>query len=77
MTNSADPEKPTDLDLHCLQRQCISGFSRTRLKKAKSIMDTQSASLIHRYIVFLENYVTKFFLTFFLTLLMSVCLIGN
>ena len=27
MANSADP---TDLDLHCLQRQDISGFSRTR-----------------------------------------------
>ena len=24
--------KPTDLDLHCLQRQGISGFSRTRVK---------------------------------------------
>ena len=23
---------PTDLDLQCLQRQCISGFSRTRIK---------------------------------------------
>ena len=36
MTNSADPDqflqKPTDLDLHCLQRQDISGFSRTRVK---------------------------------------------
>ena len=32
MTNSADPDqKPTDLDLHCLQRQGISGFSRTRV----------------------------------------------
>ena len=37
MANSADPdqlassEKPTDLDLHCLQRQDISGFSRTRV----------------------------------------------
>ena len=31
MANSADPDqKPTDLDLHCLQRQDISGFSRTR-----------------------------------------------
>ena len=28
MANSADP----DLDLHCLQRQGISGFSRTRVK---------------------------------------------
>ena len=26
-------QKPTDLDLHCLQRQGISGFSRTRVKK--------------------------------------------
>ena len=25
-------QKPTDLDLHCLQRQGISGFSRTRDK---------------------------------------------
>ena len=25
-------QKPTDLDLHCLKRQCISGFSRTRVK---------------------------------------------
>ena len=24
-------QKPTDLDLHCLQRQSISGFSRTRV----------------------------------------------
>ena len=35
MTNSADPDQlasePTDLDLHCLQRQCISWFSRTRV----------------------------------------------
>ena len=37
MANSADPDqlasvKPTDLDLHCLLRQCISGFSRTMVK---------------------------------------------
>ena len=38
MANSADPDqlasskKPTDLDLHGLQRQDISGFSRTRVK---------------------------------------------
>ena len=25
-------QRPTDLDLHCLQRQGISGFSRTRVK---------------------------------------------
>ena len=37
MANSADPdqlasEEANDLDLHCLQRQGLSGFSRTRVK---------------------------------------------
>ena len=32
MANSADPDQLADLDLHCLQRQSISGFSRTRVK---------------------------------------------
>ena len=27
-------QKPNDLGLHCLQRQGISGFSRTRVKRA-------------------------------------------
>ena len=36
MANSADldqlaSQKPTDLDLHCFQRQGISGFSKTRV----------------------------------------------
>ena len=32
MANSVDPDCwPTDLDLHCLQRQGISVFSRTRV----------------------------------------------
>ena len=33
MTNGADPDlqKPTDLDLHCLQRQGISGIMKTCL----------------------------------------------
>ena len=35
-------QKPTDLDLHCLQRQGISGFSRTRVNKFDN---TLSASL--------------------------------
>ena len=26
-------QKPTDLDLHCLQRQGISGFSRIRVRR--------------------------------------------
>ena len=33
MANSADPDQlASDLDLHCLQKQSISGFSRTRAK---------------------------------------------
>ena len=43
MTNSADPDSrlPTDLDLHCLQRQGISGFSRTRVNNVKRNMKYQ------------------------------------
>ena len=37
MANSADPvqlaSKRIDLNLHCLQRQGMSGFSRTRVKQ--------------------------------------------
>ena len=33
MANNVDPDQlASDLDLHCLQRQGISGFSRTRVK---------------------------------------------
>ena len=39
MANSADPDKPTDLDLHCLRRQGISGFSRTRFKIPLSLQN--------------------------------------
>ena len=31
-------QKPTDLDLHCLQRQGISGFSRTRVNLIPSLI---------------------------------------
>ena len=31
-------QKPTDLDLHCLQRQGISGFSRTRVKTHQQVV---------------------------------------
>ena len=55
--NSADPdqlasEKPTDLDLHCLQKQCISGFSRTRVK-IKRQAKTVFPSDVKRTVVFL------------------------
>ena len=39
-------QKPTDLDLHCFQRQDISGFSRTRVK-ANSI-NSGGAVVKHR-----------------------------
>ena len=42
MTNSADPDQlATDLDLHCLQRHGISGFSRTRVK-SKTRLDSDA-----------------------------------
>ena len=42
MANSGDPDKlkPTDLDLLCLQRQDISGFSRTRVKEHEELRNT-------------------------------------
>ena len=40
-------QKPTDLDLHCLQRQDLSGFSRTRVNAAcKNIADKFSLFII-------------------------------
>ena len=44
MTNSADPDqvgffRPTDRDLHCLQRQDNFGSSRTRVKTNIGIVD--------------------------------------
>ena len=39
MTNSADPDqKPTDLDLHCLQMQGISGLSMHRVNRGSKII---------------------------------------
>ena len=44
MTNSADSDQlaSTDLDLHCLQRQGISWFSRTRVKCQELITEQWS-----------------------------------
>ena len=41
-------QKPTDLDLHCLQRHGIYGFSRTRVKTSQ-LYDFH-AFLIHHYV---------------------------
>ena len=42
MANSANPDlkKPTDQDLHCLQRLGISGFSRTRVNILRGIANS-------------------------------------
>ena len=37
MTNSAVSQKQNDLDVHCLQRLSISGFSRTRVKSTDKL----------------------------------------
>ena len=44
LANSADPDqlalqKPTHLDLHCLQGQGVSGFSRTRVRAITTAAD--------------------------------------
>ena len=52
MVNSADPDhqKLTDLDLYCLQRQGLSGFSRTRVKYNKN--NTMSSLIIYNVFIF-------------------------
>ena len=60
MVNSVDPDQlePTDLDLHCLQRQGISGFSRTRVKNA-NILLTQHfiyRRILYTVILFFQKY---------------------
>ena len=38
-------QKPIDLDLHCLQRRGISGFSRTRVKVSAEILSSMLSIL--------------------------------
>ena len=45
MTNSADLKKPTDLDLHCFQRQGISGTSRTWVNDLLSLCLVEISSV--------------------------------
>ena len=61
MTNSADPDqlasqKPTDLDLHCLQRQGLSGFSRTRGKNCSQYdLNNVERDVKHQTIIYLQD----------------------
>ena len=62
MANSADPDQlasseATDLDLHCLQMQGISGFSRLRVKsrlffrrEAKTILTELSPLKVYPFL---------------------------
>ena len=52
MTNSADPDQLASSDLHCLQRQGISRFSRTRVKlltKEKTEIFSHTHSVPHTH----------------------------
>ena len=42
-------KKPTDLDLHCLQRQGISGFSRTRVNNPLIRAPAVTHVLVYRF----------------------------
>ena len=57
MTNSADPEKKTDMDLHCLQRQGVSGSSRTIVKQATNNFERPvcDISLVRSYNTAIET----------------------
>ena len=49
MTNSADPDlfqKPTDLDLHCLLRQCMSCSAREGLTVENRFNDTRHVVML-------------------------------
>ena len=60
-------QKPTDLDLHCLQRQAISRFSRTRVKNGVLskqqlvekawLYDTSKVQIKNIFMIFFINFV--------------------
>ena len=62
MANSADPvqlaQKPTDLNLHCLQWQDISGFSRTWVKQNQTWEQSHRERRTHKLPV-LERLLVK------------------
>ena len=75
MANSADPDqlassswllkKPTDLDLHCLQRQGISGINRTRVKIVNVFYHPVKAQnlnfSVYIYILYYQFIISPFF----------------
>ena len=65
MINSVDPgqlaskEKPTDLDLYCLQRQGISMFSGTRVNPKEELILFQGRKLYQNCFCFLKMIYSK------------------
>ena len=65
MASSADPDQlasSEDLDLHCLQRQDISGFSRTRVNIGTD-MPEQTVYTKIKLFVFAQNFLPSYLLT--------------
>ena len=80
MTNSADPdqlasEKPTDLDLHCLQRQGISGFSsaRNRQKQSFIIVALDTSFIQFFFFSYLHTQFILIIIMFFFVTLVTGC----
>ena len=48
-------QKPTDLDLHCLQRQSISGFRRTRVNLPLSSYNNVERDVKHQIIILMTK----------------------
>ena len=55
-------QKPTDLDLHCLQRQGISGFSRTRVYTSSKVKSNKTISVQYYLICMGRIHKKQFFL---------------
>ena len=58
-------QKPTDLDLHCLQRQGISGFSRTTVKKQLHKEEDLGKKVLNKVLKIIRHYCGSFFFLLF------------
>ena len=66
MANSAAPvQKPTEMDLHRLLRQSISGFSRTRVKSILNIEYGTCSKISKNFYAYIFAYILLFMQFFF------------
>ena len=56
MANSADPDQLADLDLHHMQRQDISGFSRTRVLRGSKLYRSIFMMISFKPLSLVNNY---------------------